>query len=163
MSLVFELVKSSDIAFVGDIAHLIDENDEQEDTDEDIENDTEVYQDGHLVADGEREDEGSVLNNYIAYNVCDDLAASGYEIEPTKDASECGNEEELVEGGGGDGQRDEVGDDDDSRAEDERHVVWHRRLSLARYIICKDDFADEVRHEDGLDDEGLENDGQEVD
>lgn len=76
MSLVFELVKSGDIAFVGDVAHLVDENDEEEYAHENVKNDAEVDQDGHLVADGEREDEGSVLNYDIANYVSDDLAVA---------------------------------------------------------------------------------------
>lgn len=163
LSLVFELVKSRDIAFVGDIAHLVYEYDEQEDADENVKNDAEVDQYRHLVSDSEGEDECTVLDYDIANYVCDDLAASGYEIKPAKDACERSNEEEFVECRGGDSQRDEVGDDDDGRAEDERHVVGYGRLGLACDVVCKDYFSDEVRHQDGLDNEGLENDSQEVD
>ena len=90
------------------------------------------------------------------------FAASGNKVESTEDASEGSHEECFIECGGVDGERDKVGYYDDACAYNEGDIVGYGGFGFSRYVIGKDDSSDEVGHENGFDNECLEDDHGEV-
>ena len=137
------------------VTDLVGKDAEDEHGREDVEHHAEIDECGHLVTYRKREDEDTVLDDAVAHDVCEDLAARDDEVQAGEDGRHRRDEEELVEDEVIDASGEEDRTYDYACGDEQGHEVRKIWLGFTGDAVVPDDPLYAVGHRDGLEDYGI--------